>query len=112
VAAAYERLRAAVPEGDGRRFFGISHPNEKGEIIYKAAAEERHAGEAEALGLDTFVIRKGDYVSEVLPNWMECMGEMKALFQKLLAQPGIAPDGYCLEDYFNETDVRLMVTLA
>ena len=114
VLAAHKTLRAKVGEGAGRRFFGISYPNEKGEIIYKAAAGELYPGEAGELGLATFTIRKGDYISELLKDWMKQEGKIKDVFQDLLKQAGanVAGDGYCLEEYINDTDVRLMVTLA
>ena len=114
VMAAHKTLRAKVGEGKGRRFFGISFPNEKGEIIYKAAAGELHPGEAGELGLATFTIRKGDYISEVLKDWMKQEGKIKDIFQDLPKQgdANVAGDGYCLEEYINDTDVRLMVTLA
>jgi len=43
---AHQKLHAKFPEREEhRRFFGISKPNEQGQIIYKAAAEELHKGE-------------------------------------------------------------------
>ncbi|HTI07177.1 MAG TPA: hypothetical protein VL832_01440 [Puia sp.] len=114
VMAAHKTLHAKAGEGSGRRFFGISYLNEKGEIIYKAAANELHPGEAGELGLPTFTIRKGEYLSEVLKDWCNQEGKIKDIFQDLLKQAGanVAGDGYCLEEYINDTDVRLMVTLA
>ena len=38
VKAAHEQLHKKVPAGDGRKFFGISFPNEKGEIVYTVIA--------------------------------------------------------------------------
>jgi hypothetical protein len=111
VKAAHEKLRATVPDSDGRRFFGISHPNEKWEIIYQAVAEELHPGEAASFGLETFTIRKGSYISEVLKDWMKQEGKIKEIFEKLLAHSDTSRNGYCLEEYLNETDMRLMVVL-
>lgn len=111
VMAAHKAVHAKVGEGVGRRFFGISWANKKGEIIYKAAANELHAGEASQLGLPVFTIRKGNYIGELLTDWRKQEGKIGSIFQELLRQPGVAPDGYCLEEYINDTDVRLMVTL-
>jgi predicted transcriptional regulator YdeE len=111
VKSAHERLHTKVPDGEGRRFFGISYPNEKGEIIYKAAAEELHPGEAGTFGLETFTIRKGKYISEDLKDWCRQEGKIKEIFEKLLKHPDIVKDGYCLEEYFNDGDIRLMVTV-
>ena len=112
VMAAHKQLHAKVAAGNGRRFFGISYPNEKGGIIYKAAANELHPGEAGELGLETFTIRKGDYISEVLTDWCTQEGKIKDIFQQLLQHAKVARDGYCLEEYINDRDVRLMVTLG
>ncbi|HEX9511723.1 MAG TPA: hypothetical protein VF939_14635 [Puia sp.] len=111
VKTAHEQLHKKMPAGDGRRFFGISFLNEKGEITYKAAAEELHPGEADAFGLKTFTIRKGKYISEDLKDWYKQEGKIGEIFQKLLKQPHILKDGYCLEEYLNDTDIRLMVTV-
>jgi hypothetical protein len=112
VGMAHKTLRSKLPGNDGRRFFGISWPNERYEIIYRAAAERLYPDEAEIPGLETFTIRKGKYISEVLKDWLKQEGRIKEIFQQLLAYPGIAKDGYCLEEYLNDIDIRLMVTLA
>ena len=46
-----------LPSDNGRNFFGISSPNMKGDLIYKAAVEESFRGEAEKLGCETFMIK-------------------------------------------------------
>lgn len=111
VGAAHKQLREKLSGPEKRRFFGISWPNEKYEIIYKAAAEQLHPGEAATLGLKTFMIRKGKYTSEVLKDWPKQEGRIGEVFRILLNHPDIAKDGYCLEEYLNDTDIRLMVTL-
>jgi predicted transcriptional regulator YdeE len=111
VKAAHEKLHALVPPGNGRRFFGISYPGRDGKITYKAAAETLGPEEAKKLGLDTFTIRKGRYISETLTNWPGREMEIGGIFNKLLDRPAIASDGYCLEEYLDNNELRLMVTL-
>ena len=36
---------------------------------------------------------------------------LKTFFEKLLAQPGIDPNGYCVEEYLDDKDMIAMVTL-
>lgn len=108
VLAAHQKLHALFPL-EQRRYFGISRPNEKREIIYKAAVEEIADGEAEKFGVETFTIRKGTFISELVPDFMKDVSQIGKTFEKLLNQPNIDPNGYCLEMYINETDVRLMV---
>ena len=40
ISEAFSKLHSIVPDHDKRRWFGISHPDKEGKIIYKAAAEE------------------------------------------------------------------------
>jgi hypothetical protein len=83
----------------------------KGQIIYKAAAEELYDSEAAKLGLDIFMIRKGKYISEMIRDWSNNERKIGEIFQQLLQYPDVAKDGYCLEEYINDRDVLLMVTL-
>jgi len=95
-------------------YFGISQPNPQGTIIYKAAAEELEPGEAEKYGCESFTIRKGKYICIDIKNHMSDAASIGNTFQKLIAQPGIDPKGYCLEWYRNYTDpdVKCLVGLA
>ncbi len=104
------RIANAKPE---RKFFGISCPNAKGVIEYKAAAEELEAGEAEQYGCETFVIKKGPYACITIKNHFEDAASIGNAFQQLLAHPDLDPRGYCLEWYLNYTDpdVKCMVGL-
>ena len=109
VLAAHQKLHALFPLDKQRRYLGISRPNEKREIIYKAAVEEITDGEAEKFGVEAFTIKKGTFISEVVPDFMKDVSRIGKTFEKLLNQSSIDPNGYCLEMYINETDVRLMV---
>jgi hypothetical protein len=110
IEAAFSTLNKKVPISDKRTQFGISRPD-KGVITYKAAAEEIIDGEAESLGLERFVVRKGEYICELIPDFMDNIPSIGKTFQKLLKHPEIDPEGYCLEWYLNEKDVRCMVKL-
>lgn len=111
VEAAHSRLHNILPFLEQRTVYGISYSDGKGGIIYKAVAGQLQEGEAEAYGLETFVIRKGQYMSELLLNFGEDMGRVNSTFQKLLALPELDPKGYCLELYLNDKDMRCMVPL-
>lgn len=111
VEAAHKKLRAKLAPGDSRTFFGISYSDGKGNIIYKAAAEELQAGETEKLGLEKFVIEKGEYMSQLLPDFCDHIAVVGETFKKLLALPDLDPQGYCLELYLSPKDMRCMVPL-
>jgi len=108
---AHEELRAIIPFSAERRYFGISGPNEKGVIIYNAATEEIYQGEAEELGCETFIIESGRYISMLIHDYTNDVQTILNAFQKLSAYPDIDPEGYSIEFYLNEKDVRCMIRL-
>lgn len=108
---AYEKLHAMLPSVKDRKFFGISYPR-NGTIVYKAAVQEAYEGEAEKYGCETFIIPRGEYISEFLTGWMKDETVVGKTFQQLLAQPDIdKKNGFCVEEYLGENDVRCMVPL-
>jgi predicted transcriptional regulator YdeE len=110
IGEAYHKLGATLPASEQRKFYGISYADKDGNIIYRAAANELHDGEAEEFGLETFTIRQGEYISEFLEDWKKDETQIGKIFQKLLSDPRINREqGYCLEIYPNAKDVRCMV---
>ena len=106
---AFDTLQESLPNCENRNWYGISRPNEKGVIIYKAAATELEDGEAEQFGYDSFTIKKGTYISETITDWMKQPQVIGETFMKLLEDPRIDKDGYCLEWYKNDDEVICMV---
>jgi len=111
VLKAHQTLHALLPATAKRTFYGISFPGKDRAIIYRAAVEESYAGEAEQLHCDTFIIRKGRYISELLKDFMEDVTMVGKTFQQLLALPDLDSNGYCLEIYPNEKDMICLVKL-
>jgi hypothetical protein len=111
---AHHTLHDLVPFVPGvskpRRFFAISW-RENGEIVYYAAAEQLEDGEAEKHNCMPFTIRKGQYMSETIHDYMKNIPMIGQTFAKLLALPDLDPNGYCLEMYLNPKDILLMVPL-
>jgi hypothetical protein len=112
VGAAFQKLLSFLPKPNDRILYGISFPNEKGEIIYKAAVEESYPGEGEQNGCEIFLVKKGEYWSELLIDWRRDESIVGKTFQKLLKHPGLDKNGYCLEIYPNEKDIRCLVPLT
>lgn len=96
--------------GSDRILFGISKP-EKNAIVYKAAALESHDGEAQALGLAPFTIRKGKYLTETVEDWMKDERRIGKTFGKLLNDKRLDPQSSCIEWYKGD-NVICMVRLA
>ncbi|MDZ4758159.1 MAG: hypothetical protein SGJ10_08475 [Bacteroidota bacterium] len=58
-----------------------------------------------------FTIKSGSYISITITDYMKNMQNIGKAFQELIAYPCINPEGYCLEWYLSETDMRCMVEL-
>jgi predicted transcriptional regulator YdeE len=110
VLAAHQKLHALFPFTEERKYFGVSRP-ENGEIAYKAAAEEAYPGEAANLNLQTLVLKKGKYISLTIPDFKKDVPAIEKAFNLLTSQPGIDPQGYCVEEYINQNDMVCMVRL-
>jgi len=108
----YDKLHELYPPENGRTYFGISWPDVKGSLIYKAAVKLNETDTAPAAPFEPFVISKGTYLSEDITNFMSDTTSIGRLFQQMIQDPRIDPKGYCLEMYLNPTDVRCMVKLA
>jgi hypothetical protein len=112
VLQAHQTLHALVPFSTERKYFGISYPEKPGSIIYKAAANELEQGDLSKHGLEHFTIKKGKYICILIEDFMKDIPAIGKAFQELITQPGIDPNGCCVEWYTNEKDVRCMVRLA
>jgi hypothetical protein len=110
VLAAHQQLHTLIPFSKERMYFGISRP-ESGLIVYKAAAEEKYEGEAEVLQCKSLVLEKGRYVSLTVKDFMKDLQGISHAFNQLLSSPDLDPQAYCVEWYFNDTDVRCMIRL-
>jgi hypothetical protein len=111
VMGAFETVTKKIGSNEGRTYYGISWIDKKGNIIYKAAVNELENGEAQKLGCESFTIRKGAYISEIVTDFMKNIPAISETFMKLLNDPCIDKNGYCVEIYFDQKDVRCMVTL-
>ena len=108
---AYDKLYSLIKSPVDRKFFSISYPEKPGKILYKAAVEEKYPGEAEELNCETFIIKKGDYISIYIKNFMKDISAIGKAFNELLQNPEIDPKGYCLEIYEGIDNVRCLVPL-
>ena len=108
---AHAKLNELVPDGTGRKFFGISRP-ENGSIVYRAAVEEVYSGEGTERNCEAMVLRKGKYISLFITDYAKDIQSIGRAFKQLLAQPGLDPNGYCVELYLNNEDVQCMIRLA
>lgn len=111
IKSAHEKVHMLFPPNGTRKYYGISQGAAKGQILYWAAVS-RQPGETEQNDeTESFVIRKGKYISIYIKNWMLNEASVAEAFHQLLQHDGIDMKGYCLEEYVNETDIRCSVPL-
>ena len=109
VLSAHEKLHSLVPFTDERRYFGLSRP-ENGIITYKAAAEELATDEVNCSECESLIIKGGTYRT-IITNYMENINGIGKAFERLISFTDIDPNGYCVEWYLNDKDVKCMVRL-
>lgn len=108
---AFHQLHKLVSDPENRQYYGLSRPNQQGTIEYFAAVQEVKKNEGKELGCETIVIRHGKYTSTVIRDFHKKMMDIQSAFDKLLKDPKIDPQGYCVEMYLADKDVRCMVRL-
>lgn len=102
---AFDELYGEFP---GRNFYGLSHMDDGGRIVYKAAAEAS-GSEAAQFGYATTVIPQGDWLVEPIIDWMDKMESFKEVFGALMADPRFDATHNCVEWYQSDTEVWCMV---
>jgi hypothetical protein len=107
----HEKIHQLAPSSAGRKFFGLSRP-ENGSIIYLAAAEEMEPGESEKINCPCLILKKGAYISDPLKDYMNDLSLIGKKFNELLKQPGLDPEGYCVEWYLSDREMNCMVRLG
>ena len=108
---AFNKLQDLLPNCSERTWYGISKPNEQGEIIYKAAVTELSDLEAQDTGFESFTVTKGVYLTEEIKNWRENMQMIGETFNKLLQDPQLDMTSSCIERYTAEDAILCMVKL-
>lgn len=111
VMEAHQKLHSIVPFSRERGYYGISYPDRNGTIMYWAAAGELQPGDLEGMGLESFTIRKGNYLYIDVANYMQDSTAIGNAFQTILKDERIAHDGYCLEQYYSEKECRCMAPM-
>jgi hypothetical protein len=109
---AYEALHRKIPFSPDRKFLSVSRPEGNGDISYKAGAEMLDSDEPAQFGLPTLTLKKGEYLTITVENFMDDIPAIGKAFEELMQSPDIDPQGYCVEWYFNETDVHCMIRMA
>ncbi len=108
--AAHEAIKSQIALSANNSIYGLSRPEKGAGIVYKAAMELL-PGDAPTR-LPTITLEKGSYRCITVRNFMVDPTAIGLAFQELLSAPGFDQSGYCVEWYFNETDVHCLIRLA
>jgi len=108
---AFNKLQDSLPNCSERTWYGISKPNEQGEIIYRAAVTALADLEAQETGFESFTVTRGIYLTEEIKNWRENMQMIGETFNKLLQDPQLDMASSCIERYTGEDAILCMVKL-
>ena len=105
IMAAHQALHGKVSFSEQRRYFGVSWGG--GEITYLAAVTELEEGELAGLDLEPFEIKSGNYLAVDTEGY----DQIQLIFQQLITDSRVDPEGYCLEDYQGANKVRCLVKI-
>jgi len=111
VAEAFHDLLTMIPDGSHRAYYGLSHIDEMGKIIYKAAAEENYAGEAEKYNCKRYLIEKGEYLAVSITNWRDNTDCIKDVFHDMMEDDRSDKTKEVVEWYKTETEMLCLVKM-
>ena len=111
VSDAFHQLITIIPDGSNRAYYGLSHMDETGKIIYKAAAEEKYAGEAEKYNCDRYIIEKGEYLAVTLADWRGKTDCIKDMFHDMMEDDRADKTKEVVEWYKTDTEMLCLVKM-
>ena len=111
IGEAFDALQKEIPDGLNRAWYGLSRMKEGGGILYIAAAAEKFPGEAGKYNCQRYIIKKGAYMAETIPDWMKNIGHIKDAFDALLKDEWIDTTAYCVEWYKSDEEMVCMVKI-
>lgn len=111
IGGAHQQIQAMVPPDGQRHYFGISHPDQNGQIVYWAAAQEMSRGELKYTGIPSFTIPAGRYYEIEVKDYLSNPRKIENAFKQILLSDNIDPLGFCLEWYYGEKCVKCMVRI-
>lgn len=108
---AFDTLENKLPTLEGRTLYGLSYATIHGDIIYKAAIMESFEGEGEQYGFETFVLKKGEYLTITIMDWSLKAQSIPHAFDILLSDSRLDTSHPCVEWYKSEEELVCMVKL-
>lgn len=107
ITEAFDALAKKFPPAKGRNYYGISYMDKSGKIIYKVATEKTNNDNG--AGYESFVIPKGEYLSEKITDWRAHLQDIAPTFDKLMKDPHMDQNVPCIEWYKTNEEMLCMV---
>ena len=111
IGEAFHKLIEMIPNGKERAYYGISYFDNTGNVVYKAAAEEKFTGEAEKYNCERYTIEKGEYLTIKLLDWRNKTDCIKDLFHELMEDGRTDKSKPCIEWYYNDDEMLCMLLM-
>ena len=83
--------------------------NDKGQMIYKAVAEEKYDGEAKKYNYEESTIEKGTYYFEILKDWRNNTQCIKDIFGEMIKDAHVDKTKPAVEWYKNDNEMLCMI---
>ncbi len=95
-----------------RSYYGISYFSNQGEIIYKAAAEEKYDGEAKKYQCERYIIEKGEYLMVSVRDWRTKTDCIRDVFREIMKDNRISKNSQCIEWYKKGEEMLCMIKIT
>jgi len=106
ISDAFSVLMKLIPNGPQRAYFGISHMDNNGKIIYKATVGEKYEGEAEKYDCDRYIVEKGEYLAVTIMDWRKNLECIKDVFHDMMEDDRADKTKPVVEWY--KTDIEML----
>jgi hypothetical protein len=111
VGDAFDNLMNIVPDGIDRTYYGISYMDGD-KVIYHAAVQELHAGEAEKYNCKRYTIQKGEYLTTRVHDWKKKTHTIKDVFADMLKSGHPVEGRPAIEWYLNDNEMQCLIRVV
>jgi predicted transcriptional regulator YdeE len=111
VKEAFGALLDTIPDGFKRSYYGLSHMDDKGKMVYLATAEEKYEGEAEKYNCERYIIEKGEYLAVAISDWLKKIDCIKDVFDEMMEDDRADKTKSVVEWYKTETEMLCLVKM-
>jgi hypothetical protein len=108
--AAWDGLESKLSSLNGRKFYGVSR-YEGQQMVYFAGVVPTSDEEVAELGLPAMTVKGGKYARAKLMDWSKHTDEIPRIFDQLVRDFPMAPNGWMLEYYRSQSELHLLMPL-